>query len=96
MKSLKNIFTFLAVLIALPFTVLTAEAEKQLGRKTYKVVFEVSIDDGGKWLGALRNVVFSALANASSVIAGTFHFTAAEFFAIEKPEQREATKVSFA
>lgn len=32
----------------------------------------------------------------SSVIAGMFHFTAAEFFAIEKPEQREATKVSFA
>ena len=32
----------------------------------------------------------------SSVIAGTFHFTAAEQFVIEKPEQREATKVSFA
>jgi LemA protein len=32
----------------------------------------------------------------SSVIAGTFHFPAAELFAIEKPEQREATKVSFA
>ncbi|MEO6993630.1 MAG: LemA family protein [Lacunisphaera sp.] len=32
----------------------------------------------------------------SSVIARTFHFTAAELFAIEKPEQREATKVSFA
>ena len=32
----------------------------------------------------------------SSVIAGTFHFAAAELFAIEKPEQREATKVSFA
>ena len=32
----------------------------------------------------------------SSIIAGTFHFTAAELFAIEKPEQREPTKVSFA
>jgi LemA protein len=32
----------------------------------------------------------------NSVIAGTFHFTAAELFAIEKPEQREPTKVSFA
>ena len=32
----------------------------------------------------------------SSVIAGTFHFAAAELFMIEKPEQREATKVSFA
>lgn len=32
----------------------------------------------------------------SNVIASTFHFTAAELFAIEKPEQREATKVSFA
>ncbi len=31
----------------------------------------------------------------SSVIASTFNFTAAELFAIEKPEQREATKVSF-
>ena len=31
----------------------------------------------------------------SSVIAGTFHFTAAELFAIEEPEQREATRVSF-
>ena len=31
----------------------------------------------------------------SSVIAGAFHFTAAELFAIEEPEQREATKVSF-
>ena len=31
----------------------------------------------------------------SSVIAGTFGFTAAELFAIENPEQREATKVSF-
>jgi len=32
----------------------------------------------------------------SSVIAGTFHFTAAGLFAIEEPEQREATTVSFA
>ena len=32
----------------------------------------------------------------SSVIAGTFNFTAAELFAIEEPEQREAPKVSFA
>jgi LemA protein len=32
----------------------------------------------------------------SSVIAGTFHFVPAELFAIENPEQREATKVSFA
>ena len=32
----------------------------------------------------------------SSVIAGMFHFTAAELFAIEKPEQREPTKISFA
>lgn len=31
----------------------------------------------------------------SSIIAGTFDFTAAELFAIENPEQREATKVSF-
>ncbi len=31
----------------------------------------------------------------SSVIAGTFNFAAAELFVIEKPEQREATKVSF-
>jgi LemA protein len=31
----------------------------------------------------------------SSVIAGTFHFVAAELFAIEKSEQREAPKVSF-
>ena len=31
----------------------------------------------------------------SNVIASTFHFTAAELFAIEKPEQREPTKVSF-
>lgn len=31
----------------------------------------------------------------SSVIASTFHFTAAELFAIENPEQREATKISF-
>lgn len=32
----------------------------------------------------------------SSVIAATFHFTAAELFLIEKPEEREAPKVSFA
>jgi LemA protein len=32
----------------------------------------------------------------SNVIASTFNFTAAELFAIEKPEQREPTKVSFA
>jgi LemA protein len=32
----------------------------------------------------------------SSVIAGTFHFTAAELFALEEPEQREPSKVSFA
>lgn len=32
----------------------------------------------------------------SSVIADTFHFTAAELFVIEKAEEREATKVSFA
>ena len=32
----------------------------------------------------------------SGVIASTFHFTAAELFAIEKPEQREPTEVSFA
>ena len=32
----------------------------------------------------------------SSLIAGLFSFTAAELFAIEKPEQREPTKVSFA
>jgi LemA protein len=32
----------------------------------------------------------------SSVIAGTFNFTAAELFAVEEPEQREAMKVSFA
>ena len=31
----------------------------------------------------------------SSIIAGMFDFTAAELFAIENPEQREATKVSF-
>jgi len=31
----------------------------------------------------------------SSAIAGTFNFNAAELFVIEKPEQREATKVSF-
>jgi LemA protein len=31
----------------------------------------------------------------SSIIASTFHFTAAELFIIEKPEQREAPKVSF-
>jgi len=31
----------------------------------------------------------------SSVIAGTFQFTAAELFAIEQPAQREAPKVSF-
>ncbi|MDH4243147.1 MAG: LemA family protein [Nitrospira sp.] len=31
----------------------------------------------------------------SSIIAGTFDFTAAELFAIENPEQREATRVSF-
>lgn len=31
----------------------------------------------------------------SSVIASTFHFTAAELFVIEKPEQREAPEVSF-
>jgi LemA protein len=31
----------------------------------------------------------------SSVIASAFHFSAAELFAIEKPEEREATKVSF-
>ncbi len=31
----------------------------------------------------------------SSLVANTFHFTAAELFAIEKPEEREATKVSF-
>lgn len=31
----------------------------------------------------------------SSIIATTFHFTAAELFIIEKPEQREAPKVSF-
>ncbi|HEX5398137.1 MAG TPA: LemA family protein, partial [Verrucomicrobiae bacterium] len=31
-----------------------------------------------------------------NVIASAFHFTAAELFAIEKPEQREAVKVSFA
>lgn len=32
----------------------------------------------------------------SSLIAGPFNFTAAELFAIEKPEQREPTTVSFA
>jgi LemA protein len=32
----------------------------------------------------------------SSVIAGAFHFTTAELFAIEEPQQREAPKVSFA
>lgn len=32
----------------------------------------------------------------SSLIAGTFNFTAAELFAIENPEEREPTKVSFA
>ncbi len=32
----------------------------------------------------------------NSVIASTFHFSAAELFAIENPEQREPTKVSFA
>ncbi len=32
----------------------------------------------------------------SSVIAGAFHFTAAELFAIAEPQQREAPKVSFA
>lgn len=32
----------------------------------------------------------------SSLIAGPFKFTAAELFAIETPEQREPTKVSFA
>lgn len=32
----------------------------------------------------------------SSVIAGAFHFTAAELFAIENPEQRDPPKVSFA
>jgi len=31
----------------------------------------------------------------SRIIAATFHFTAAELFIIEKPEQREAPKVSF-
>ena len=31
----------------------------------------------------------------SNVIASTFQFTAAELFVIEKPEQREAPKVSF-
>jgi len=31
----------------------------------------------------------------SSVIAGTFHFTAAELFVIEQPEQRKAPQVSF-
>jgi LemA protein len=31
----------------------------------------------------------------NSVIASTFQFTAAELFALEKPEQREAPKVSF-
>ena len=95
MKSLKNIIT-LAALIALPLTVWTAEAEKQPVGKAYKVVVEDSIDGKEEWLGALRNVVLSALANAGSVIAGTFHFTAAELFAIEEAEQREPTKVSFA
>lgn len=55
MKTLKNIIT-LAALIALPLTVMTAEAEKQPAGKTYRVVFEVSIDGADKWLGALRNV----------------------------------------
>jgi len=32
----------------------------------------------------------------SNLVAGPFHFTAAELFAIEQPEQREPTKVSFA
>ena len=32
----------------------------------------------------------------SSIIAGTFHFTAAELFVIDQAEQREAVKVSFA
>ncbi len=31
----------------------------------------------------------------SSLIAGMFRFTAAELFVVDKPEQREATKVSF-
>ena len=31
----------------------------------------------------------------SSLVAGTFHFTAAELFVIEKTEEREAPKVSF-
>ena len=31
----------------------------------------------------------------TNVIAGTFNFTAAELFELEKPEQREAPKVSF-
>jgi LemA protein len=31
----------------------------------------------------------------SSLIAGTFHFSAAELFAIEEEAQKEAPKVSF-
>ena len=55
MKSLKHIIT-LAALIALSLTVMSAEAGKNPGGKTYKVVFEVSIDGEEKWQGALRNV----------------------------------------
>ena len=31
----------------------------------------------------------------SSIIAGAFHFEAAELFVVDEPEQREAPKVSF-
>ena len=46
----------LAALTALPTTAMTAEPEKTSADKTYKVVFEVSIEGADKWQGALRNI----------------------------------------
>jgi intracellular sulfur oxidation DsrE/DsrF family protein len=46
----------LAALTALPFTAISAEAERPSADKMHKVVFEVSIDGAEKWQGALRNV----------------------------------------
>lgn len=46
----------LAVFTALPLIAMTAEPEKPPADKTYKVVFEVTIDGAEKWQTALRNV----------------------------------------
>ena len=55
MKTLLRTIALLALTVLL-HTATAAETEKPSTDKTYKVVFEVSIDGAEKWQGALRNV----------------------------------------